>query len=232
MRRRPALLDPSTLPEDLGVDWSRWSDGRAYRLKKKRDFPNVDPGHARTACEHAAAEMGKVAHTVRDKMVPGKLIWVQFADFEIREGEPCPRCGSRRILRLHAGFARCPQCNAQLILSQQGLESVLDEDAGAADDTPRVRQKFVDRLQALSQVHLERSADTGEAELYNGYGVQEDGSLVLVLAEFGPGEEELSPENMFERLTLAKVLPAHLFDGLVDFEDLAAKPESDWDLIL
>ena len=45
-------------------------------------------------------------------MVPEKLIWIQFADYEIREGEPCPRCGGRRIYRLHAGFGRCPQCEA------------------------------------------------------------------------------------------------------------------------
>jgi hypothetical protein len=231
IRRRP-LIDPSTLPEDLGVDWSRWSDGRAYRLKKKKEFPNVDPGHARTACEQAAARMGKVVRTVRDRMVPNKLIWVQFADAEIREGEPCPRCGSRRILRLHAGFARCPQCKAQLILSQEGLESVVAEDDASPEDTPRVSEKFADRLRALSHVRLEHTGDTGETELYNGYGEQEDGSRVLVLAEFAPGEEELSTENMFERLTLAKVLPGHLFEGLVDLDALAARPEADWDLVL
>jgi hypothetical protein len=47
VRLRAARVDPSTLPEDLDVDWSRWSDGRAYRLKRKRDFPNVNPGLAR-----------------------------------------------------------------------------------------------------------------------------------------------------------------------------------------
>ncbi|HZT46153.1 MAG TPA: hypothetical protein VFA24_08245 [Gaiellaceae bacterium] len=226
IRRRKPLLDPATLPEDLGVDWSRWSDGRAYRLKKKKHFPNVEPGHARRACEAAARRMGKVARTTRDKMMPDKLIWVQFADFEIPEGQPCLRCGSRRIWRLHADFARCPSCHAQMILAQKGLDDV-DEDG------PAPKQKFAARLRALSNVHLERTGDTGESELYNGYAEQDDGTRVVVLAEFTlDDDEELTTENMFERITHAKVLPAHLFEGMVDVEALVARPASDWDLVL
>ena len=229
IRRRRALLDPATLPEDLGVDWSRWADGRAYRLKKKKHFPNVEPGHARKACEAAAKRMGKVARTARDKMVPEKLIWVQFADYELPEGQPCPRCGSRRILRLHADFARCPSCKAQLLLSQRGLDAVIEDEPDASQ---AAQQKFAARLRALSHVHLERTGDTGETELYNGYAEQEDGSRVVVLAEFALDDQELTAENMFERITHAKVLPAHLFEGLVDLEALAARPASDWDLVL
>ena len=29
-----------------------------------------------------------------------------------------------------------------------------------------------------------------------------------------------------------KVLPAHLFEGLVDVNELAVRPDADWDLIL
>ena len=131
MRLRAAPVDPATLPEDLGVDWSRWADGRAYRLKRKKDFPNVNPGHARTAAENAAVKMGKVVRTVRDKMIPEKLIWIQFADGEVSAGQPCPRCGSRKLLNLHADVVRCPQCNAQLLLSNQGLEAIEPEPEGA-----------------------------------------------------------------------------------------------------
>ena len=112
MRFRSAPVDPTTLPEDLGVDWSRWADGRAYRLKRKKDFPNISPGHARTAAEHAAVKMGKVARTVRDKMIPEKLIWIQFADGEVGAGQPCPRCGTTLVLR-HGGEKEmnfCPAC--------------------------------------------------------------------------------------------------------------------------
>lgn len=231
MRRRSAI-DPATLPEDLGVDWSRWSDGRAYRLKRKKDFPNVNPGAARTACEQAAVKMGKVVRTVRDKMIPEKLIWVQFADAEIRIGEPCPRCGSRRILNLHADVARCPQCKAQLLLSQKGLEAINEDEGedGAAPDGPD-RAKFAERLRALETFHVSRSGEAGHNELYTGWGERE-GVRYLVLAEFEPDEEgeDLTLENMEERVALVKVLPAHLFEGLVDVDELAVRPDSDWDL--
>lgn len=234
MRPRAAPVDPSTLPEDLGVDWSRWSDGRAYRLKRKKDFPNVNPGLARTACEQAATRMGKVARTVRDKMMPEKLIWVQFADAEIRVGEPCPRCGSRRILNLHAEMARCPECKAQLLLSNEGLE-VMDEAAEgdeASGPSTAKRARMAERLRELENVHLQRSGEAGHNELYTGWGEQE-GARFIVLAEFEPSEygEEISFDNMDERVLLVKVLPAHLFEGLVDVDELAVRPDADWDLI-
>jgi hypothetical protein len=230
LRRRP-LLDPETLPEFLGVDWSRWSDGRAYRLKKRRDFPNVDPGDARTACERAALRMGKIARTARDKWLPDKLIWVQFAEFEISEGEPCPRCGGRRIIRLHAGFGRCPECETQMVLTQRGLEELVDEDEGPSGPGRRQRARAGDRLAAVANVHLERSGTTGEGELSNGFG-ERGGEVVVVLAEFDAGDEELSPDNVYDRVRLFKALPARLFDGLFDVDALAARPDSDWDLVL
>src|SRR5204863_6771235 len=135
------------LPEDLGVDWSRWADGRAYRLKREKDFPNVSPGHARTAAEVAARKMGKVARTTRDKMIPEKLIWIQFADAEIGQGQPCPRCGSRKLLNLHADVVRCPQCKAQLLLTNQGLDAIEVEPEGGAESlSPAKRASLADRL--------------------------------------------------------------------------------------
>lgn len=234
MRRRAAPVDPSTLPEDLGVDWSRWSDGRAYRLKRKKDFPNVNPGLARTACEQAATRMGKVARTVRDKMMPEKLIWVQFADAEIRVGEPCPRCGSRRILNLHAEIARCPECKAQLLLSNEGLEVMDEAAAGDESSVPSAarRARMAQRLRGLENVHLQRSGEADHNDLYSGWGEQE-GARFIVLAEFEPSEdgEEISLDNMDERVLVVKALPAHLFEGLVDVDELAVRPDADWDLI-
>jgi DNA-directed RNA polymerase subunit RPC12/RpoP len=232
--RAAAPIDPATLPEDLGVDWSRWADGRAYRLKRKKDFPNVSPGHARTAVELAATKMGKVARTVRDKMIPEKLIWVQFADAEIAAGQPCPRCGSRRLLNLHADVVRCPQCKAQLLLSNQGLEAIEAEPADGGETlSPAKRARLAARLQALQSVHLQLSGEPGHHELYTGWG-ERDGSRFIVLAEFDPPEddEELTAEAIDQRIRELKVLPAHLFEGLVDVNELAVRPDADWDLIL
>src|SRR5437764_617 len=144
LRRRPAI-DRDTLPEDLGVDWSRWDDGRAHRLKRRRDFPNVDPGHARKAAEFAAHGMGRAIRTTRDKRIPDKLIWIQFADGYIEAGAACPRCGSRRLLRLHADFIRCPSCKAQLLLWAGGVEG-LDDPPVEGVVGPRARKRAGNRL--------------------------------------------------------------------------------------
>ena len=170
MRLRAAPVDPATLPEDLGVDWSRWADGRAYRLKRKKDFPNVSPGHARTAAENAAVKMGKVVRTVRDKMIPEKLIWIQFADGEVSAGQPCPRCGSRKLLNLHADVVRCPQCNAQLLLSNQGLDAIESEPESAGESaSPAKRARLTQRLLSLQSVHLQLSGEPSHHELYTGW---------------------------------------------------------------
>lgn len=233
--RSAAPVDPATLPEDLGVDWSRWSDGRAYRLKRKKDFPNVNPGVARKAAENAAVKMGKVVRTVRDKMIPDKLIWIQFADGEVSPGQPCPRCGSRRLLNLHADVVRCPQCNAQLLLSNQGLEAISAE-TGTEDaesgPSPAKRGRLAQRLLALQSVHLQLSGAPSHHELYTGWG-ETDGARFIVLAEFDPSEAgaDIAADTVEQRIRDLQVLPAHLFEGLVDVNELAVRPDADWDLI-
>jgi ribosomal protein S27AE len=102
--------------------------------------------------------MGKVVRTVRDKMIPEKLIWIQFADGEVSAGQPCPRCGSRKLLNLHADVVRCPQCKAQLLLSSQGLEAIESEPESAGESTsPAKRARLTQRLLALESVHLRRA---------------------------------------------------------------------------
>jgi hypothetical protein len=234
VRLRAAPVDPATLPEDLGVDWSRWADGRAYRLKRKKDFPNVNPGLARTAAENAAVKMGKVARTVRDRMIPEKLIWVQFADGEVGPGQPCPRCGSRKLLNLHADVVRCPQCKAQLLLSNQGLDAIETEPAGGGGSlSPAKRGRLAGRLKSLDSVHLRLSGEPSHHELYTGWG-EKDGLRFIVMAEFDldPEGEELTAESIEARIRELKVLPSHLFEGLVDVNELAVRPDADWDLIL
>jgi len=229
--RRREPVDPATLPDDLGVDWSRWSDGRAYRLKRKKDFPNLDPGLARTACELAATRMGKAVRTARDRRIPHKLIWIQFADAHVGPDEPCPKCGSRKLLRLHADFMRCPSCKAQLLFSMGGLDA-LDDPEGESTVGPRARARFGTKLRGLQNAHLERVGETARTGIYNGF-ADDNGTRVVILAEFdhSDGEEELNPENMYDRVARVKTFPAELFGGLVDTGALESRSESDWDLV-
>ncbi len=229
MRKRAQPVAVADLPEDLGVDWARWSDGRAFRLKRKRHFPNVDPGIARTACELAAHRMGKAVRTARDRRVPNKLLWIQFADAYIAEGQPCPKCGSRKLYRLHADFTRCVQCNAQLIISAAGLDS-FEDDTGRIG--PRARERFGARIKALTEVRLERAGETETSEIFNGYGMSEE-TPVIILAEFEKDEsgEELSVMNMFDRVSRVRVFPAESMARLVNVGTLRNRPETDWDLL-
>jgi hypothetical protein len=217
MARRRRREQTNAEVEDLGVDWERWADGRAFRLKRKRDFPDVDPGKARDAAELAAERMGKVVLTTRDKRLAKKYVWVQFADARIKLGDPCP-CGSRRLLRLHRQFARCPECNSFLMLSKLGE---------AEEKTPRAERT----LRELSDVHLARRGRDGDVDLYRGYGRREE-ERVFLLAQFTgePEQEPVTPEDAFDRVTSVQVVP---FEQLEEFADLSPlEHATGWDLRL
>jgi hypothetical protein len=208
---------------ELNIEWERWADGRARRLKRKRDFPDVDPAVVRADASAAAKRMGRGVVTAKDRFLPGKYVWVQFSDHRIRTGDPCP-CGSRRLLRLHENFLRCPECQALLMPSDE-------------DETEEERERRAARqLRRLSDVHLERRGQTGDRELYRGYGRQQE-TAVLVWAEFRlkPMEERLRQEDAFERVISVQTVPfpelTELFDkDEPDVSSLWNGREPDWDL--
>ena len=209
---------------DVGADWDRWADGRAFRLKRKRHFADVDPALVGQAAEAAAARMGKAVLTSRDRLLPHKYVWVQFADHRVGPDEPCP-CGSRRLLRVHANFLRCPACKAQLLLS--------DQPSG-----PR-ETRAMTTLRSLSNVHLERRGD-GSARhlvLYRGYARQGE-ELVFLLVDFKRDEEEdeeVTVENAFDRVRVVRVVPFRELADVFDVQSVEPGPfwsrESHWDLV-
>lgn len=201
--------------DELGVDWERFADGCAWRLKRKRDFADVDPTLAMEAAANAAERMGKAVQAVRDRHFPDRYIWVQFVDGRIRTGEPCA-CGSRRLLRVHPHFLRCPACGSTL------LETSAEEE---------YESRSAYRLRKLDDVHLMRLERSGDRDIYRGY-AERDGQPVVVFAEFEVrGGEPLSREIAYERVVKVETLP---FDGLSDLFDLSALRSGarDWDLVL
>ena len=206
MRRRRAAPEPVD-DGDVRVDWERWADGRAYRLKRKRHFADVDPTVVIGAAPAAAASIGKVVQTSKDRYVPERYCWVQFADHEVGPGEPCP-CGSRRLLRIHACFARCPECGSQLLLS----------DTPAAGRNRETRATRI--LRNLTDVHLALRQPSTTRELYRGYG-RDNGELVFLLVELrsqgaveddldedGEEAEDQSGENeLFRRVVSVRAVP-------------------------
>jgi len=207
--------------EELGVEWERWADGRAWRLKRGRDFGDVHPELARRAAKNAARRMGKVVQTVRDRIDGERYTWVQFADYEIPLGAPCP-CGGRRLYRLHTYFARCAACGAQLLLTRASVSAGGEE----AEDEAAAG------LRDLSEVHLERVERTGDREIYRGYGRSGE-APVLVIAEFHAEEgEPLLAEEAADRLASLQVVPFTRLGPLVDVSSLWSRAESEWDLVL
>jgi hypothetical protein len=209
---------------DLAIDWPRWADGRAHRLKRKRHFANVQPSIIAKAAGAAAEAMGKVVVTGKDSQVPDKYIWIQFADFNVPANQPC-RCGSRRLHRVHPKFAKCPQCKAFILLTDS-------EDEDDPTDSRSAR-----RLRALEDVRLERRGRSEQRyELLRGFG-RKDGELVFLISELRiePNEEEVELEQFWARLATVRIVPfSELGDlfGVSADEVAAAWQEREWDIVL
>jgi hypothetical protein len=223
-KKRRRTPSPFAVGDDLGVDWSRWADGRPFRLKRKRDYPDANPDAVRADVTEAARRMGKVVVAVRDRYVPHKYVWVQFADHKVATGNPCP-CGSERLLRVHANFLRCPQCNAQLLLSDE------------PDEEERKESRAVRKLRELTEVHLERRGATGDLESYRGYAWNQ-GAPVLVWADFRrkPWEDRIDQKHVFDRVAALRTIPfaelTELFDAdHPDVSSLWNGQEPEWDFV-
>jgi hypothetical protein len=139
--------------------------------------------------------MGKGVMTAKDKFLPEKYVWVQFADHRVGPGEPCP-CGSNRLLRVHTNFLRCPECHAQLLLTDEP-----EEDEEKESRTAR-------QLRVLTDVHLERRGETGDLELYRGYALKA-GTPVLVWVNFRrkPREDRIAEKDVFDRVVTVRTVP-------------------------
>jgi DNA-directed RNA polymerase subunit RPC12/RpoP len=210
--------------DDLGIDWERWADGRPFRLTRNRHYPDADPAVVRADAVAAAKRMGKVVVTVRDRFIPRKYVWVQFADYRVGPGQPCP-CGSRRLVRVHVNYLKCPECGAKLLLS----------DEVEADDEQESRA--TQKLRTLMGVHLERRPGSEEFDHYRGYALK-DGLPVLVWANFRlkPTEERIAQKDVFERVATVQTVPftelSELFDAdHPDVSSLWNGNEPEWDFV-
>lgn len=126
-------------------------DGRPHRLKRGKHFvgePKLFQREARLAAE----ERGRVACFSRDSQGKWGYVWVQFLDAEVKEGEPCPVCGSRELLKLNNNVMRCPSCASKLCLVPAPLEpprpagDPIEEDAPAARDLSELAEIVATRV--------------------------------------------------------------------------------------
>lgn len=203
--------------DDLGLDWDRWADGHPHLLKRKRHLKGHPPHHVREAARNAATKRGKVVQTLN---YYGSF-WVQFSDYRVRAGEPCP-CGGRELLDLHPLYKRCRTCNAQLEVLRSSLFDEQEEEQSPLDD-------YTD----IHLAYLERSSD---GDVYRGYGSDQSGRGVLLFVEFerrsDGGGGPLTTENAGERVFSLRAIPFDELDGIVDPSSVRDRPEDEWDLVL
>jgi hypothetical protein len=181
-------------------------DDRVRRLRRGKHFRGDVRAVQREALA-AAAEMGRVARVVRDDFRKYAYVWVQFVDFQLPLGEPCPRCGGREILRTHEFFGRCAECNASLALLAR-VESAERDEAppmtklGAKQERARVRsaQRRLDAFTNVQLVFDPEESDEDE-EVWYGRGDFDGHSLLLRVAyPLRDGARQPRPEDPEEEL--------------------------------
>ena len=117
--------------------------------------------------------------------------WVQFVDHEVMVGDPCP-CGSRRLVRTHPRFARCPRCEAHVGLvpadtaerfsdeAEGGRPSGAAKSARPSSGGPVMRQDERFPLAAYSSVRFVARDRTPRYERLYGAAVDPLGAPVLI----------------------------------------------------
>ncbi len=227
--------------DELGIAWERWSDGLPHRLKRKRDFGDVDPDLVREAAKNAAGRLGKGVQTMverppkRKKRAKPRYVWIQFSDHEIRVGDPC-KCGGRHLVRIHPWYARCSDCGAQLLAPPKpGEEGTLIE-AGDEAMTTTGKSRAAGAGQMLGApvrrpprpVRPHRRRQGGLPR------VRDDGRDPGVPDRPFPRpsvNERLRARDAYNRAVAVQVLPLRELNGIVDTSALT-DPGTTWDLVL
>jgi hypothetical protein len=204
--------------DELGLDWDHWADGQPHRLKRKRHLRGHPSHLVREAARNAAVRRGKVVQTLDY----WGSFWVQFSDYRVRAGEPCP-CGGREFDHMHPLYARCRSCGSQLELQKSSL---FDEDEDGEAPSP---------LDEYSDVHLRHFERSLDGDVYRGYANDERGP-VLLFVEFSRftdvPNEAVTSENAAKRVVSLRAVPLAELAGLVDADRLLSRDDGDWDLIL
>lgn len=202
--------------DELGLDWDRWSDGRPWRLKRKRHLKGKTFPVVREAARNAAVRRGKVVQTLSYI----GYVWVQFSDYRINLGDPCP-CGGRELEQVGKLFVRCRTCHAQLELQRTSL---FDGD----ESSP---------LDAFSNIHLQYLEESDGADVYRGYGDDGGGQPVLLFVEFkrpkaNAPQTPLTAETAGTRLRSLRAVPFAELAGIADTDSLVERRDDSWDLVL
>jgi hypothetical protein len=184
------------------------ADDRVRRLRRGKHFTG-DVKSVQREASAAASQMGRVARVVRDDFRKYAYVWVQFVDFQVPLGAPCPNCAGRDIVRVHEHFGRCPSCGASLALLPrvESAEGAPDEPGSnpkiAAKRARVASRRRSRRLNEFTDVQLvfDPEESDEEQEVWYGRGDREDGPYVLHLVyPLSDGARQMNPDDPDEEL--------------------------------
>jgi hypothetical protein len=194
-----------------GLTWDELvRDRRPRRLKRDKHFRG-DVRSFQHEAAVAARDRGCTARVVRDDFVKNAYVWVQFFDLELPLGDPCSRCGSRRILRTHQHFGRCPACDATIAF----LPRRTSTDPSAPPESPRLDAKTQRKIGRLLQrrlrsfdnvrIALDPEQSNDQQEIFYGRGdYRGEPMLIRVLYPLKEGARQPHPDDPDDDLHFIK----------------------------
>src|SRR4051812_19528196 len=90
--------------DELGLPWDDWQDGRPARLTRGRDFFQTIQV-LNEAAQNAGRRLHKAVRIVPETRGAKAFAWVQFSDYEVTLGDPCPHCSSYDVQRINPQYA-------------------------------------------------------------------------------------------------------------------------------
>lgn len=227
-RRRP--------PRDL----DRVADGHVWRLTRGRDFegPLRD---FRTELELRAEAEGRVVRTLPDRIDSDKHLWVQYGSGYVGPGGSCPSCGGTRIRRVHHDWARCVDCDAQLLYDESlapaeigagpadEVTAASEAATGAASPRRPGKVKAEKSLDALTGVSLVRHSLTDDAEQCFGEALSADGARLLLSVIFPLEDGRRIPDPVRHGRWRYDwyIAPVRYFGTVLDADGFSGEPV-DW----
>lgn len=190
-----------------GLTWASLADMRPHRLKRGKHF-RAEPRELQAVAADAASALDLAVHTLRDELRQYQYVWVQFAEFRVDPGAPCPRCGALRLVRTGGDhFARCTGCDARLLIvapkGSRAASEPREEDGrkdGLSNDGHVDLLKWAGRkrITAYPDVKLvrddERSDDRFETWYGRGFTVQGHAGVLEVVYPLRDGERVPDPD--------------------------------------
>jgi hypothetical protein len=163
---------------------------------------------------------------VRDDFRKHAYVWVQFKDYELPLGEPCPRCAGREIVRTHEYFGYCAGCQASLAFVA-GVEpaEVAERSDEPAPEVPqvkldakqdRVRKRLLSRrIDQFSNVQLVLDPEESdeEEEVWYGRGEISDAPVLLRLVyPLRDGARQPHPDDPDDEFCFVRYWPLTPYD--------------------